>query len=137
MFEHLSQVNFLAVLVATFASFGLGGWWYSLSTGFGRAWLAAIGKAPSELGSPTVPMTLTFISTFFTGIVMAILINVMNDDTFYEGARLGFVLGLGIVAPSMFSDHVFCSRPLTLFFIQAGYRVVLLTIMGAIIGAWG
>lgn len=136
MYDHISRVNYLAVLVATIASFVLGGWWYSTS-GFGRAWLAAIGKTIDELGSPAVAMTLTFFSTFFTAIILAILINALGDPTLLRGARLGFVLGIGIVSTSMFSDSLFSGNPLALFLIQAGYRVVLLTIMGGIIGVWG
>jgi hypothetical protein len=136
MYYHISHVNFWAVLVATIASFMLGGWWYSMS-GFGRAWLAAIGKSMNDLGSPAVAMTLTFISTFITAIILAMLINALGDPTLFRGARLGFILGVGIVATSMFSDYVFSGNPLELFLIQSGYRVVLLTIMGGIIGVWG
>ncbi len=133
--SHLTEVNYLAVLVATIASFLLGGWWYS-GAGFGKAWLAAIGKSMDDLGSPTVAMTLTFFSTFFTAIILAILINALGDPTLFRGARLGLVLGVGIVATSMFSDYLFSGNPMTLFFIQSGYRIVLLTIMGGILGAW-
>lgn len=143
MWYHLSHVNYLAVLVATIASFMLGGWWYSKS-GFGMAWLAAIGKSMNDLGSPAVAMTLTFFSTFFTGIILAILIHALSYDDYlffgsrlYYGARLGFVLSVGLVATSMFSDYVFSGKAFELFLIQAGYRIVLFTIMGAIIGVWG
>ena len=136
MYYHISHVNYLAVLVATLASFVLGGWWYSPS-GFGRAWLAALGKSMNDLGSPAVAMTLTFLSTFFTAIILAVLINALGDPTLYRGAGLGLIVGVGIVATSMFSDYLFSGNPLELFLIQAGYRVVLLTIMGGIIGVWG
>lgn len=136
MYYHISHVNYLAVLVATLASFMLGGWWYSMS-GFGRTWLAAIGKSKNELGSPAVAMSLTFVSTFFTAIILAMLINALGDPSLFRGARLGFILGVGIVATSMFSDYLFSGNSLELFLIQAGYRVVLLTIMGGIIGVWG
>ncbi len=136
MYYHISHVNYLAVLVATLASFVLGGWWYSPS-GFGRAWLAAIGKSMNDLGSPAVAMTLTVLTTFFTAIILGVLINALGDPTLYRGARLGLILGVGIVATSMFSDYLFSGNPLELFLIQAGYRVVLLTIMGGIIVVWG
>ena len=136
MSMYFSNINFWAVLVATLASFALGGWWYS-PKGFGRAWLAAIGKSPNELGSPVVAMTLTFFSTFLTAIILAILLNSLQDHTLLLGARLGFVLGVGLVATSMFSDYLFSGSSLELFLIQVGYRVLLLTIMGGIIGVWG
>lgn len=136
MYDHISHVNYLAVLVATVASFVLGGWWYSMS-GFGRAWMAALGKTRDELGSPKLAMTLTFFSTFLAAVILAILINALGDPSLYRGARLGFVLGVGIVATSLFSDSLFSGTPFELFIIQAGYRVLLLTLMGGIIGVWG
>ncbi len=132
---HFYYVNYFSVLLATIASFMLGGFWYS-KAGFGQAWLAAIGKSMDDLGSPAVAMSLTFVSTFITAVVLAILINALGDPTLFRGARLGFVLGIGVVATSMFSDHLFCGNPLTLYLIQAGYRVTLLTIMGGILGVW-
>ena len=113
----------------------LGGWWYS-PAGFGRAWLAGSKNSINELGSPAVPMTLTFFSTFFSAIVLSLIIIAVGEPTFLKGACLGLAVGIGLISTSMFSDSLFCGNSMQLFLIQAGFRIVLMVIMGAILGAW-
>jgi hypothetical protein len=52
------------------------------------------------------------------------------------GARVSFFLWLGFVATPLLSTTVYEGRPITLFAINAGYWLVAMLIMGALIGGW-
>jgi len=49
------------------------------------------------------------------------------------GALIGFLAGAGIASARELSPTFFEGRKYTLFFISAGYHIVSLTVMGAII----
>jgi hypothetical protein len=128
-------LNWWAILAATIAGFLLGGIWYGPL--FGKAWLRAIGKREEDLGSPAIPMTLSFVTAFATALLMALLINALPTiKTVVDGALLGLYIGVGFIAAAMASDYAFCRWPTQLFFIQAGYRVAYSVIMGAILAGW-
>lgn len=58
-----------------------------------------------------------------------------GTTTLVGGALTGLYAGIGFVAPAMFADHLFNSRKGALFLIVAGYPILGLTLMGAILGA--
>ena len=135
MFFDFYGLNWWAILVATIAGFLLGGIWYGPL--FGKAWLRAIGKREEDLGSPAIPMTLSFVTAFATALLMALLMNALPTiKTVFDGALLGLYIGVGFIAAAMASDYAFCRWPTQLFFIQAGYRVAYSVIMGAILAGW-
>ena len=53
-----------------------------------------------------------------------------------SGARMGATLALALIASTLAMNYGFEARPLALWLINAGYMVVGMTIMGAIIGHW-
>jgi hypothetical protein len=53
-----------------------------------------------------------------------------------SGASTGLIVGIGFLATAYGITYLFEQRPLRLFMINAGYSIVLLVIMGAIIGGW-
>lgn len=72
-FDVLSELNWLAVLVATVAYFVLGGIWYSNPV-FGRAWARADGFQRAEGESPgAVWYVVPFISNFLGVLATAML----------------------------------------------------------------
>ena len=131
----LADLDPTAILVATVASFVLGGLWYSPVV-LGRAWLRALGKQPDELGNPGAAMTASFISCLLSACVVAFAVAAAGANSALSGALVGLVLGVGLVAAAMLSDHLFSGSSLALFCIQAGYRVAHLALMGAILGAF-
>jgi hypothetical protein len=52
------------------------------------------------------------------------------------GAFYGFLAGFGWVATFVGTHYLFERKSFKLFLINAGYSIVALTVMGAIIGAW-
>lgn len=131
----LSNLNVIAVVVATIAGMAIGALWYSPVL-FGNAWLAALGKTEEELSSPAPAMIGSVVASLVSAICIAIIVTAFGATTIVSGALVGALCGIGLVATAMLSDSLFCGWGWPLYFIQSGYRVVYLVVMGAIVGGW-
>jgi hypothetical protein len=131
----LQGINWLAAMVAAVAGFLLGAAWYSPKA-FGNAWLAALGKRPEELGNPALPMTVAAVTAPLTSVCLAFVLRGLGVATLAGGLVLGVVLGGGVVFASMLSDFMFQGKPMSLLWIQGGYRFAYVLLICAILGAW-
>ncbi|MET9230742.1 DUF1761 domain-containing protein [Lentzea sp. NPDC003310] len=135
----LGDLNWLAVVVATIAYFGLGAVWYA-EYAFGRAYQRASGQdlSPPENKSAAavaVPLLTCFVITLATAMVG----RASNTDNVMEGLLLGLVVGIGIALPVRFVTGAYDMTkpaPMTFAVIGAGYHIVGLTLAGAILGLW-
>lgn len=138
-FEVLSDLNWLAVIVAAVAFFALGGAWF-VPKMFGDVWTKAIGWQPSEEdGGNAAIYALPFIGGFVMSIATAMLAEATGSDTFGEGVVLGLVLAIGFAAAIIFITAVFSPKtpkPWTWFGIMAGYYGLGLLIVSVIVSAW-
>lgn len=128
----LSFINWWAVFFAMAVAMGIGSLWYS-SFLFGTTWQHEIDKKRKELGDPMVAMLSAALMMLLGATTLAILIG-LGDVM--AGMRIGALIGLGLVATSLGVHYSYENRSLKLFLINAGYMVVALSAMGAIIGAW-
>lgn len=125
-----------AVIVAAVAHFVLGAVWFTVLS---RPWLAAIGKTMEELtreGSATVGYVVAFAANLVIAWVLARLMIATGKTTLTGGMALASLLWLGFTATTMGTAFVFEARSIEGFAIIAGYPLVGMTIMGAILGAW-
>ncbi len=130
-----ASLNGWAILAAVGAAYALGALWYAPPV-LGDAWLKALGKRREELGSPARALAVQFLLTLLTATVLALLVVRFGAITWAEGAAIGLIVGVGLVATAAASDHLFCGWSLRLFSIQTAYKLVSLGVMGAILGAW-
>ena len=130
-----ASINYLAVLVAALAAYFFGALWYS-SVLFGNTWLRALGKSKEELPSPTLPMLINFILTFITALGLALLIQGLGIVTFLDGILIGLVVAIAFILTNTLSEYLYTGASMKLFWIHAGYRVIYILIMGAILGVW-
>jgi hypothetical protein len=135
----LSNINFLALIVAAIASFGLGAVWYSPVL-FSKPWLKAVGLSNEDLGK--VNMTMIFGSSFLLiflmdfGLAVILQGHATRDITWRSGFLYGLLLGLFFVATSIGINLLYQRKSFKLWAIDAGYQVLYLGISGAILGAW-
>jgi Protein of unknown function (DUF1761) len=130
----ISKLNYLAIFVATFSTFLLGGLWYSPVV-FGKAWMRENGF--TEEGMKNGNMVKIFGTTFLLGLIAAInLAMFIGPEGASFGAFAGFAAGAGWVATQVGTHYLFERKSFKLFLINAGYSTVALTIMGVILGAW-
>ena len=130
------EINYLAVFAAAFSAFALGGVWYSPLL-FHKPWMKAAGLSDAEVarGNPAV----IFGGAFGLCLVMAANLAAFlggPDTTVAWGAAAGALAGGGWVACGIGVVALFERRPAPYTFINGGYWLVALTMMGAIIGAW-
>ena len=131
----MSHVNWLAVLVAGISAFVLGGVWYSRAL-FGTAWMKEnrITTEDVRKGNRAKIFGWSFILALIMSVNLAMFLNDPKTN-FTWGMTAGFLAGIwvfcGIAITSLFEQ-----RSARYIFINGGYQLVALTLMGAIIGAW-
>ncbi len=134
-----ASINFLAVLVSAIASFALGALWYSPVL-FGKTWQLELGFSDEDLKGANMGKIFgsSFVLMLVMGLGMAMLIQGHFDQeiTWLSGLKHGIYIGLVFVGASMGINMLYQRKSLKLWFIDAGYQIVFLGIMGAILGAW-
>ena len=135
MLVDLGSINGWAVLVAAVVGYAISAVWYAPPV-FGKRWLAALGKSKDQLGDPVKPMVVQFFLALVIAAVLAAVVVRFGAVTWIEGAAIGFVLSAGLVATSLLTDWMFCGFNMKLYWLQVGHKVVTITAMGAILGAW-
>jgi hypothetical protein len=135
MLVDFGTLNGWAILAAAVAAYALGAVWYAPPV-LGNAWLRALGKRKEELGSPARAMAIQFLLTLVTATVLALFVVRFGAITWAEGAAIGLVAGIGLVATGIASDFLFCGWSFRLYSIQVAYKLASLAVMGAILGAW-
>lgn len=134
-------MNYLAVVVAAVAVFALGALWYSPLL-FAKPWVAAHGHTPEKLAAMREGAGKAYGITFVCYLVMAAAFHHLLHDHLkitggmHEGALMGALIWLGFVATVGLTAQVFSDRKFAAYLIDAGYQLVYLVMMGAILGAW-
>lgn len=131
----LDGINWLAVVVATVAAFALGGLWYSKAL-FGNTWLEEVGLTEEAVNSAS--MLKTFGGTFVLQLLAttALATTLGADSVWMDGLQNGLLISVMWIATAYGITYLFEQRSIRLFFINAGYYVVLFAISGSILGAW-
>lgn len=131
----MSTINWWAVLVAGISSFVLGGVWYSPAL-FGNAWMKDNNLTMEEIkkGNMGKIYGITFILSLVMSANLAMFLNDAKTDVTW-GTIAGFLAGLWVFC-AVAMHGLFEHRPGRLIFINGGYSIVGLMLMGAIIGLW-
>lgn len=130
--------NYLAMVIAAIACFLLEGGWYTFFT---QAWLVGIGRTRAELMSaPGYNPALQYGTAFLSAIVMAAglscVIQLTGPQTALRGVKAGVLLWLAFVLTTWSTEYAFEERPLSLLGINAGFWLIGMVVMGAIVGVW-
>jgi hypothetical protein len=133
----MEPINILPIIVSSLVAFGIGSFWYSPFL-FGKEWMEgrkikedAIDKS-SVLRSYIIQIIFSVVS--FS--VLAFLISMAEVRSSTDGSFLGLLTWIGFVIPISLSGLIWKRDTFTLFLIDVVYNLLILTIGGAIIGAW-
>ncbi len=135
--SHISQINWLAVLLAFVSSMVIGFVWYMPAV-LGRRWMQAIGKTEDDLKNIDggagiwVPMML---AAAVTSTLLAILLSALDINTFWAGAVFALIIAVVFRAGGHVIHNGFAGRPSTVTVIDSGHDILAMTVAGAIIGA--
>lgn len=133
----ISNLNFLAVLVAAFSAFFIGWIWYGPL--FGKKWMELNGFTKENMSQkkwlplPLI-MGINYIATLLAAFSLAMFLGTESDAVF--GIFAGLMIAIFWIATSRLNDVLYEQKPMGLFWINVGYNVAIYVIMGAIIGAW-
>jgi len=78
---------------------------------------------------------LTVLSSIVESIFMAMLVPALGGASLASGARIGFLVWLGLVAPTSLVNKLFAGR-YQAWGIEVGNHLINLVVFGAILGAW-
>jgi Protein of unknown function (DUF1761) len=158
------EFNFLAVLVAALSTLFIGFIWYSDKV-FGSLWMreAGLNKDEMQKGNMLKIFGLTFIYSFFLAFMMQFIVihqfgaygmigNVVDTAkpsfaafmadygnefrSFKHGALHGFMAGLLFALPIVAVNGLFERKSWKYILIHAGYWIITLMVMGAIVCGW-
>lgn len=133
---NFSLFNWWAIIVSTLAAYLIGALWFSNAT-FGKAWSNILGYTEDQLKKGWLTALLvTFVTTFFTAVVLEILIIGLEIKSILNVILLGILIGFFVVAGNMLSENLYSKRPLKFWFITAGYRFLIILVMAVILGLW-
>ncbi len=129
-----AHINWLAAIVAAIVPFPVGALWYGPV--FGKPWMAAAGitKDPGRQVNMVRLYGTVLVLNLVIATSLAMFIGPAANLSF--GLFAGFMAGLTFVAAALGVIYLFEMRSLKLWVINAGYQVVVFSVMGMILGAW-
>jgi len=135
LLDVLSRLNYWAVLTAALSAFLIGGAWYSPVL-FAKRWMAANMLAEEDLKRGSIALIFggSFALALISALAMAMFIGPSSSLSF--GVTAGALVGLCWVGTSFGITYLFERKPFILFLINAGYHIVMFTVMGIILGLW-
>jgi len=136
---HFDQINYLAVIVATLATFMLGGLWYTAL--FGKLWITTQGYSEAQVAEMKAKMVPAkffggmIIAYFVLSLVMAVIFQRFEVGTAFAGAKVGLAIWV-IVAAVEWTSHLASNRSVTGYFIDVVNQLIYFAMIGAILGGW-
>lgn len=125
MISTLSQINFLAVIVAVVASFILGGLWFGVVVA--KLYAVALGRESLPAQKPTL---LAILGPAFCNFIMivtsAILLRLINVETWEGALSFGALVGFGYILSTCMTIAINPNfpRPFLYTFINAPYFII-------------
>jgi len=130
------HVNYYAVLVAAVASMVIGYLWYGPL--FGQEWGKLLGiKIESVDKNAAMKSYLWgYLFAAVTAYVLAHFVQLVGATDWMGGVSTGFWVWLGFFFTTTVMNIMYEMKPMKLAWINVGYQLVNLLVMGAILAGW-
>jgi hypothetical protein len=128
----MSNINFLAVLLAAGSSFLLGGLWYAPAL-FGRLWNRE-NKSQPQAGHPAKVFGVSFLFSLIAAASFAWWLGA--EPSLTRALAAGAAAGFGIAATSLGINYPFAQRTFKLWLVDGGYHTAQFLLFGLILGLW-
>jgi uncharacterized protein DUF1761 len=129
--------NYPAIIVAAIACFLFEAVWYSI---FLNTWLNGIGRTMQGLMSSGMKPAYQYVTALVMAALMATAISCVTQltgkQTALRGIKVSALLWSGFVLTTWSTEYIFEVRPISLFLVNAGYWLLGMMLMGAIVGGW-
>ena len=132
----VTSINWWAISSAVAAGYVVGGLWYSPML-FIRPWatMSGVDGAKFSAGMPKA-LVMDGISFAVMALVLDQVLRARGATTLVESVSVTFMVWLGFIATSLLHSVTYEHKPLAFYAINAGYRLVSIAIMGAILTLW-
>ncbi len=130
----LSNINWIAVIAAAVVNMVVGFVWYSKVL-FASRWMKLTGKTDMQGQGASMGYALMSVGSLVSAFVLAWLVGVSGAVSLLDGAVVGLLAAVGLVATSHAANYIFEGRSMDLYLINVGYFVVAYVLMGALIAA--
>jgi len=133
------HINYLAVLVAAIASFAIGGLWYSPVL-FAKQWVNAHGYSEEQVKEMQKgagkAYSVSVVCQVLIALAVAVLLSYLHFSSWIQGLKLGVLLWAGLAFPLGLMATMFTDKKMAVFWIDTGYQLVYLILMGVVITVW-
>lgn len=132
----LQSLNYIAVAVATIASYILGFVWYHWGV-FGEVWANALGLTKEEADNSEGlggAFAISLVSGLIKTIFIALLMSIINVSSVLGGVFLGLAIGTVFTGVSLGYYNGFARVSSKLTLINSAHSIVELALIGAIVG---
>ncbi len=132
---NFQNINWLAAIAAGLSSFLVGGFWYS-NILFANAWMVDSKTTAEDIKASNKAKIFGFTALFSILMALNIAMFLSGPGTnWLWGASAGFLAGIWTFC-AIAIHSLFELKSWRLIFINGGYSIVSLTLMGLIIGFW-
>ncbi|MEO6217278.1 MAG: DUF1761 domain-containing protein [Sphingomonas sp.] len=127
-----TEIHWLSILVAAVSGFLVGGLWYGPL--FGKAWQAARGLSDDAMKNANMPMIfgLTFVLNLFSAFILDHTLSTYGAPGLNLSVMISSGVALGFIVPAIGVNYLFSRQSLRLFMIDAGYWLVIYSVMGVV-----
>jgi hypothetical protein len=132
------KLNWTAIFVSAFVSVLLEAVWFSV---FMIPWLAGLGITRDWLldiasVAPAAQYGTALLCSIVAATVISLLTQMTGPQTARRGIFIAILVWVGFVATTWAREYVFEIRSFQIYFINTGYFLLDLILMGAITGGW-
>jgi hypothetical protein len=131
------RTNYFAIAAAAVACFIFEAVWYSI---FLSTWLSGIGRTMEWLMASGMKPAVQYATALLMAAVMAMAISCVTQltgkQTALRGVKVAALLWVGFELTTWSTEYIFEVRPISLFLVNAGYWLLGMMLMGAIVGGW-
>lgn len=136
----LESVSPIAIILATLASIAIGFAWYGPL--FGKVWAKEQGWSDADMNKQKqkgmgMSYGIMTVGSLLTAYILAQFTELAGAVVAWEGVTVGFWAWLGFAAPLLLSAVLWEGKSWRLYQINAGYQLVTMVVMGAIVAMWG
>ena len=129
-------INIWAVIVAAIIRLVVGAIWYS-PVAFGPLWQRTVGISQDKmLAAMPKAIAVDLVGSLLMAFILLHAVTYAGADTLVLGGTVGALNWLGFVAVVLIATNVYEQKPLLGAYISAGFNLVALVLMGALLAVW-
>ena len=133
------QINYIAVVAVAVVNIVIAALWFAPFL-FGKLWLSIMKDYEHDVEKLRQRANQSYVILFIAGLIMSFVlehfIDYVGAVTWWQGVTTSFWLWLGFVAATNIMGTLFEGRSKKLYAINAGYYLLTLVTMGAILAVW-